>query len=193
MWAGRRADKGVALLARKAEPALILKALPDDRDDKSSRYTKAAVDGVRFACKLAWFDRLIAHAGTHRKSCAPVVLLVDFNVVPADVDINQMTADDEDERLQPERCAACRKLLKQVWTGSLRERNPDKTAYPFRDCFRHRWACNAGLRIDHILLRPPVAPRLASSGVDLWARGEPKPSDHAHLWLKRAPEGMVKA
>ena len=193
VWAGKRACNGVALLARKAEPVLILEALPGDRDDKASRYIKAVVDGVRFACKLAWFDRLIAHARTHRKSSAPVVLMGDFNVVPPDADIYQMTAYDEDTRLQPESRAACRKLLKQVWTDPVRELNPDKTVYPFWDCFRHRWECNAGLRIDHLLLSPPVAPRLASADVDLWVRGGPKLSDHAPLWAKLAPEGMVKA
>ena len=193
VWAGKRACNGVALLARKAEPVLILEALPGDRDDKASRYIKAVVDGVRFACKLAWFDRLIAHVRTLKKSSAPVVLLGDFNVVPPDADIYQMTAYDEDARLQPESRAACRKLLKHVWTDPVRELNPHKRVYPFCDCFRHRWECNTGLRIDHLLLSPPVAPRLASAGVDLWVRRGPKPSDHAPLWVKLAPEGMVKA
>jgi exodeoxyribonuclease III len=75
VWAGERADKGLALLARKAERVLIRKALPGDPDDNASRYIEAAGDGVRFACKLAWFDRLIAHARTLKKFRAPVVLL----------------------------------------------------------------------------------------------------------------------
>ena len=131
VWAGKRACNGVTLLVRKAEPVLILEALPGDCDDKASRDIEAAVDGVRFACKLAWFDRLIAHARTHRKSSAPVVLLGDFDVVPPDADIYQMTAYDEDARLQPESRAACRKLWKQVWTDPVRELNPDKAIYTF--------------------------------------------------------------
>ncbi len=81
----------VALLALKAEPVLIRKALPDDPDDKASRCIEAAVDAVliaclylpnsnpqpgpRFVCKLDQFDRLIEHARTLKKSAAPVVLL----------------------------------------------------------------------------------------------------------------------
>ena len=82
---------GVALLAPKADPVLIRKALPGDPDDKASRHIEAAVDGVLFAClymphgnpqpgprsvcKLDWFDRLIVHARMLKKSAAPVVLL----------------------------------------------------------------------------------------------------------------------
>ena len=38
-----------------------------------------------------------------------------------------------------------------------------------------------------------AALRLASADVDICVRGGPKPSDHAPLWVKLAPEGMVKA
>jgi exodeoxyribonuclease-3 len=181
---------------------LIRKALPGDPDDKASRYIEAAVDGVLFAClylpngnpqpgprfayKLDWFDRLILHARTLKKSGAPVVLLGDFNVVPTDADIYSTNSYDDDALLQPESRAAYRKLLKQGWTDSIRELNPDKTIYTFWDYFRRRWERNAGLRIDHILLSPSIAPRLQSAGVDLWARGEPKPSDHAPVWVKLA-------
>jgi exodeoxyribonuclease-3 len=202
VWAGERAYNGVALLARKTDPVLIRKALPGDPDDKASRYIEAAVDGALFAClylpngnpqpgprfayKLDWFDRLIVHARTLKRSGAPVVLLGDFNVVPTDADIYPTTSYDDDALLQPESRAAYRKLLKQGWTDSIRELNPDKTIYTFWDYFRRRWERNAGLRIDHILLSPSIAPRLQSAGVDLWARGEPKPSDHAPVWVKLA-------
>lgn len=91
VWACERACHGVALLALKADPVLIRKALPGDPDDKASRHIEAAVDGVLFAClyipnghpqpgprsvcKLDWFDRLIVHARMLKKSAAPVALL----------------------------------------------------------------------------------------------------------------------
>jgi exodeoxyribonuclease III len=90
-WLAKTKPDGVALLALKADPVLIRKALPGDPDDKASRHIEAAVDGVLFAClyipngnpqpgprsvcKLDWFDRLIVHARTLKKSAAPVVLL----------------------------------------------------------------------------------------------------------------------
>jgi hypothetical protein len=43
--------------------------------------------GPKFDYKLAWFDRLLAHAATLREVAAPVVLAGDLNVVPTDFDI----------------------------------------------------------------------------------------------------------
>ena len=43
---------------------------------------------------------------------------------------------------------------------------------------------NAGLRIDHLLLSPAVAPRLTAAGVDREVRGWEKASDHAPVWIE---------
>ena len=45
---------------------------------------------------------------------------------------------------------------------------------------------NAGLRIDHLLLNPAVAPRLRAAGVDRHVRGWEKTSDHAPTWIALA-------
>ena len=87
--------------------------------------------------------------------------------------------------------AAFRALLHRGWSDGIRARHPAGPVYTFWDYFRRRWERNAGLRIDHILLSPSIAPRLQSAGVDLWARGEPKPSDHAPVWVKLAPESKA--
>ena len=42
---------------------------------------------------------------------------------------------------------------------------------------------NAGLRIDHLLLNPVLAPCLGEAGVDTWVRGRPHASDHAPAWV----------
>jgi len=55
--------------------------------------------------------------------------------------------------------------------------------YTFWDYFRDRWARNAGLRIDHLLLNPAAASRLTQAGVDRAVRGREKPSDHAPAWV----------
>ena len=41
-----------------------------------------------------------------------------------------------------------------------------------------------GLRIDAILLSPPLASRLAECGIDRNFRKGPKPSDHAPLLVE---------
>jgi exodeoxyribonuclease III len=200
IWLGEKAYNGVAILARKAEPVRTRSRLPGDPADKASRYIEAAVNGIVFACiylpngnpqpgprfdyKLAWFDRLIAHARTLKKAGVPVVLAGDFNVVPAEKDIYETTSYDDDALVQPESRAAYKRLLKQGWTDSIRRLLPDETIYTFWDYFRRRWERNAGLRIDHILLSPDLKPKLKAAGVDRWARAEPGPSDHAPVWVK---------
>jgi exodeoxyribonuclease-3 len=43
---------------------------------------------------------------------------------------------------------------------------------------------NAGLRIDHLLLSPELAPRLKAAGVDKGVRAMEKTSDHAPAWIE---------
>ena len=55
--------------------------------------------------------------------------------------------------------------------------------YTFWHYMRNRWERDAGLRIDHLLLSPALAPRLAAAGVDRAVRGLPAASDHAPAWI----------
>ena len=56
--------------------------------------------------------------------------------------------------------------------------------YTFWKYWRNAFRRNSGLRIDHILLSPPLAKRLAGAGVDLEPRGWDKTSDHAPVCAK---------
>jgi exonuclease III len=57
------------------------------------------------------------------------------------------------------------RLLAQGWTDALREVHPGEAIYTYWDYFRNASARNAGLRMDHILLSPKMAPRLVGAGV----------------------------
>ena len=202
LWKGQRSWNGVAILARGTMPLEIRRALPGDAADDQSRYLEAAVDGVVIACvylpngnpqpgpkfdyKLAWFERLIRHAGSLWKSGHPVVLAGDFNVVPTDQDIYNPRSWLKDALLQPESRDCYARLLRQGWTDAIRHLHPDAAVFTFWDYFRKHWERNAGLRIDHLLLSSELAPRLAQAGVDAWVRGQPHASDHAPAWVRLA-------
>jgi exodeoxyribonuclease III len=202
LWKGQRSWNGVAILARDGEPIEARRELPGDRSDDQSRYLEAAVHGVIVAClylpngnpqpgpkfdyKLAWFERLIRHAKGLYASGHPVALAGDFNVVPTDVDIYDPKSWRKDALLQPESREAYARLLEQGWIDTLRALHPDERIYTFWDYFRQHWQRNAGLRIDHILLNAPLAPRLRAAGVDRWVRDLPKASDHAPTWVTLA-------
>jgi exodeoxyribonuclease-3 len=72
----------------------------------------------------------------------------------------------------------------------LRSLHPDKVIYTFWDYFRNAYARNAGLRIDHLLLSPALAPRLSAADVDRDVRGWEKTSDHAPVWIELADRAV---
>ena len=199
VWRGERTYNGVAILSRGGAPIATRDELPGDPADRQARYLEAAVGGVlvaslylpngnpqpgpKFDYKLAWFERLIAHAGSLVGLDAPVVLAGDFNVVPTDRDIYPTRSWANDALLQPESRAAFRRLLEQGWTDAIRARHPDETIYTFWDYKRGRWGRDAGLRLDHLLLNPKAARRLREAGVDKAVRGEEGASDHAPAWV----------
>ena len=61
---------------------------------------------------------------------------------------------------------------------------PEEKIYTFWDYFRQAFARNAGIRIDHLLLSPELAPRLKAAGVDRDVRALEKTSDHAPTWIE---------
>jgi exodeoxyribonuclease III len=200
VWHGQRSWNGVAILAKGGSPVERRRGLPGDPDDLHSRYIEARVNGLvvgclylpngnpqpgpKFTYKLAWFERLIEHAQALYDSGEPVVLAGDYNVVPTDFDIYSPKSWKKDALLQPESREAYRRLLAQGWIDALRSVHPDEPIYTFWDYFRNHWERNAGLRIDHLLLNAQAAPRLIDANVDRWVRGQPRPSDHAPVWVE---------
>jgi exodeoxyribonuclease-3 len=49
---------------------------------------------------------------------------------------------------------------------------------------RNRFARDAGLRLDHILLSPQLATKLKRAEVDRAVRAKPDASDHAPVWVE---------
>jgi exodeoxyribonuclease III len=199
VWRGQRSWNGVAILGRGSVPVLTRDFLPGNEADQQSRYLEAAVRGVLVGClyapngnpqpgpkfdyKLAWLDRLAAHAATLRSHAVPVVLAGDFNVVPTALDIYPSKSWGKDALLQPESRAAFQRLLDQAWVDAVRTRHPDRPMYSFWDYKRSRWERDAGLRIDALLLSPELAEAVNDAGVDRHVRGEPGASDHAPTWV----------
>ena len=210
VWRGQRSWNGVAILARGATPVITRRALPGDPADQQARYIEAAVDGVlvaslylpngnpqpgpKFDYKLAWFERLIAHAAELMAARVPVVLAGDYNVVPTEADIWPSHREQANALLQPQSRAAFQRLLDQGWTDALRRLQPDGPLWTFWGYLRHRWPNDKGMRLDHHLLSPDLAERLVAAGVSREARGEEGASDHAPVWIDLEPnQGRSRA
>ncbi|GJJ04159.1 exodeoxyribonuclease III [Duganella rhizosphaerae] len=202
IWHGQKSWNGVAILARGQLPIEVGRGLPGEPDDQQSRYIEAVVDGVlvaglylpngnpapgpKFDYKLRWLERLIGHAAGLIDSGADVVLAGDFNVIPTELDVYKPERWVDDALFRPEVRTAFQRLLAQGWCDALRSKHPGETIYTFWDYFRNAYGRNAGLRIDHLLLSPSLAPALIAADVDRDARGRDKPSDHAPVWIELA-------
>lgn len=198
-WRGEGRWNGVAILGKGAQPITTRLALPDREKDTQARYLEAAARGLivgnlylpngnplgspKFTYKLQWFESLIEHARALYASGAPVVLAGDYNVVPTDDDIYNPRSWLRNALLQPEPRACYRRLLAQGWLDALPAKHPDQRIYTFWDYYRDHWKRNAGLRLDHLLLSPQLAPALVDAGVDTWVRDRPNASDHAPTWI----------
>jgi exodeoxyribonuclease III len=199
VWHGQKGFNGVAILARGADPVERQRGLSGDPEDAHSRYLEAEVEGVvigsiylpngnpqpgpKFDYKLAWMERLNARAAALLAEERPVVLAGDYNVIPTDADTFSVSAMAHDALMQPESRAAFRRLLYQGWTDALRARHPVAQLWTFWDYQAGCWQRDAGFRIDHLLLSPHAADRLADAGVDKLYRGREKASDHAPTWI----------
>lgn len=200
IWHGQKSWNGVAILSRHELPREIRRILPGDPEDVHSRYIEAEIAGLtigglylpngnpapgpKFDYKLRWFDRLHAHAESLLAAGKPVLLTGDFNVMPTELDVYKPESWVDDALFRPETRAAFAKLNAQGWTDAIRTLYPNEKIYTFWDYFRNAFARNAGLRIDHFLLSPQLAPRLTGAGVDKQVRGWEKTSDHAPVWIE---------
>jgi exodeoxyribonuclease-3 len=203
IWHGQKSWNGVAILTRGCEPQESRRVLPGDDEDLQSRYIEATVQGVVVGClylpngnpapgpkfdyKLKWFDRLMSHAAGLVNSGQPTVLAGDYNVIPTEADVYKPERWVNDALFRPESRDAFHKLIEQGWIDSVRTKHPDATIYTYWDYFRNAYARDAGIRIDHLLLNPALAPRLLDAGVDRDVRGWEKASDHAPTWIKLKP------
>lgn len=202
IWHGQKSWNGVALLSRVGAPVETRRSLPDDPDPEQSRYIEAAICGLlignmyapngnpspgpKFEYKLAWMDRLHSHARDLIDSGVPALLMGDYNVIPTDQDVYKPERWAKDALFSPEARAKYADLRAQGWTDAIRHLHPHERIYTFWHYWRQSFERNSGIRIDHALLSPGLAPRLKGAGVDRTPRGWEKTSDHAPVWVEIA-------
>ena len=200
---GQKGFNGVALLS--LHPVEVTaRALPDAVVDEPARYIEGRISTPRgpltvgglylpngnpigtekFAYKLAWMERLTQRARALLASEEMFVLGGDYNVCPTELDIYDPKAFAGDALCQPESRAALRKLLNLGLTDAVRALHLDDARYTYWDYQAGAWPKDHGLRIDHLLLSPQAADRLAAVGIDKAERGKAEPSDHVPVWCE---------
>ena len=177
------------------------RGLPGDPDDVQARYIEAVIPatrgvlrlaciylpngnpapGEKYAYKLAFMDRLIAHARKLLGYEEPLALLGDFNVIPEPRDAAHPEEWARDALFLPQTRAKFRELSALGFTDALRAVSDDRGLYTFWDYQGGGWQRNNGIRIDHALLSPQAADRLETVAIDKEMRGREKASDHVPL------------
>ena len=142
------------------------------------------VDLPFYIGKLAWFERL---ARWIRESTSPgdaVVLGGDLNVAPTDADVWDAAAVHGGTHVSERERAAFRALLDAGLSDAYRSRHDETGRFSWWDYRAGMFHKNFGMRIDHLLVSPPVAARVVDAEIDREARkGPPVPSDHAPLLI----------
>jgi exodeoxyribonuclease III len=196
---GQKTFNGVAILSRR--PLETVRGLPGDEGDAHARYLEAIVpDGggvtriasiylpngnppntEKYPYKLAWMDRLIAHARELLQLEEPLALVGDYNVIPDPRDAKDPSAWTTDALFLPQTRKKFRELLNLGFTDALRAVSDSAGLYTFWDYQAGAWQKDFGIRIDHILLSPKAADRLQSVTIDRAMRAAEKPSDHVPI------------
>ena len=195
---GQRTYNGVAILA-KADPNGVCRGIPEFSDEQS-RVIAADVEGVRvisvyvpngqsvgsdkYAYKLRWFEALATWLEIELASFPRLVVLGDFNVAPEDRDVHDPQAWEGHVLFsEPER-AALRRLFELGFVDAFRLFEQPERSFSWWDYRMGAFRRGMGLRIDHVLLSPALAPSCTACTIDTAPRRLERPSDHA----RRAPD-----
>ena len=141
------------------------------------------IGSEKFAYKLDFFEKLHNRLAYLMKYEKNIIIGGDFNVAPEVIDVYDPKRSEGKLLFNIEERKCFRKLLKLGFIDTFREFNNNIQQFSWWDYRAGSWQHNKGMRIDHILVSPAVADRIAKSGVLTEPRGWIKPSDHAPIYI----------
>jgi exodeoxyribonuclease-3 len=193
VYSGQKTYNGVAILSRAAV-AHEARGIPGFADDLK-RVIAVSVGELRVVClyapngqepgsekyayKLRWYSALKSWLENVLQQTPNLAVLGDLNIAPEARDVHDPKRwEGKIHFSEPER-AAFRDLIGLGLKDAFRLfEQPEKqfTWWDYRlAAFQRGW----GLRIDHILLSPALAPQCRSCSIDVEPRKLERPSDHA--------------
>lgn len=193
VFAGQKTYNGVAILSRH-EATEVIRDIPG-LDDPQRRILGATIDGVRilnlyvpngesvdsdkYRYKLDWLGKVTAHVENELTAHSRLIVLGDFNVAPAPIDVHDPAAWEGKVLFsEPER-AALNGLIALGLCDTFRLRHPDEAAFSWWDYRMNGFKRNLGLRIDHVLASADLCTLCTDAVIDKGPRGWERPSDHA--------------
>lgn len=200
LWFGQKTYNGVALLARKGlAVADEVRNIPGF-EDPQARVIAATVDGVRvigayfpngqapdsdkFTYKMAWLEALNRWIATELQTHASLALLGDYNIAPEDRDVHDPVAWAGQIHCTTEERAHFQALQALGLQDAFRLFEQPPRSWSWWDYRNLAFRKNQGLRIDHILVSPPLVARTTNCRIDKTPRKNERPSDHAPVLLE---------
>jgi exodeoxyribonuclease-3 len=193
VFTGQKTYNGVAILSRLAatDPVMTIPGF----DDPQKRVLAATIGDVRVVClyvpngqsvgsdkyqyKLDWLQATTAWLKTELASHPNLVVVGDYNIAPADIDVHDPKAWEGQVLCSAPERSALQALLEIGLHDGLRLVEPSAQLFTWWDYRMNAFKRKMGLRIDHILVSTALAPKCCACVVDLEPRRHERPSDHA--------------
>ncbi|NNU27406.1 exodeoxyribonuclease III [Isoptericola sediminis] len=144
-----------------------------------------ALDDPHYAYKLAWLEglRTDAEQWLAADPGAQLALLGDWNVIPRDTDVWDVTAFEGRTHVSAAERAAFEAFGPAGYTEVTREHLPAPHTYTYWDYQQLAFARNKGLRIDFAYASPALRDRVTGVAVDRDERRGKGASDHVPVVL----------
>ena len=191
-FTGQKTYNGVAILSR--HPMTDIVKNNPLFEDEQQRIISASIDGMRIVCayvpngqavgtdkyayKLRWLDALEQWLSGELQQHPGLALLGDYNIAPADADVHDPVAWAGQVLCSDAERAAFQRLIGLSLKDAFRMFPQADKLYSWWDYRQMAFRRNRGLRIDHILLSPPLAERCIACDIDKLPRQWEQPSDH---------------
>ena len=195
---GQKSYNGVALLTKKI-PTEITKGVEGFSDDQT-RVIAGVCGGVlvinvyvpngqsvgseKFDYKMSWLKHFYVYLQTLLKVHQKIVILGDFNIAPADVDVHdpELWKDkvlcSDNERLW------LNQILALGFVDSFRLFEQEEGLYSWWDYRAAAYRRKMGMRIDLILISDALKKECIKSYIDEAPRGQDRPSDHTPVLIE---------
>ncbi|MBI2993875.1 MAG: exodeoxyribonuclease III [Gammaproteobacteria bacterium] len=190
---GQKTYNGVALISR-APACDIVRAIPSYPDEQR-RILKAGIAGIpvlnlyvpngsevgsdKYAYKLEWLNHLQQYVRDLLRTDAKLIILGDLNIAPEEADVHDPELWKGQVLFSELERAEFRKLIANGLKDCFRLFPQPEESFTWWDYRAAGFRRNLGLRIDHILAGPELAPRCRACRIDRLPRAWERPSDHA--------------
>lgn len=197
---GQKTYNGVAILARGGfsevsrdmpgfadeQKRVIAATIGDLRIVNVYVVNGQAIGSEKYDYKLRWLAALHQYLRDELSRYPRLALMGDFNIAPTPADTHDPIVWEGNILCsEPER-AALKSLLDLGLTDSFGLLPVPEQRYTWWDYRQAAFRRNLGLRIDHVLLSPALAPQCCGWTVDTAPRKLEKPSDHAPVVVELA-------